>query len=79
MSTVPQEFNWVEKRAACTVATVFNQVCDGIKRDVDSFNSVRSLAGEQVLSCGYSAKRPRHSYRTADARSTGHRDCWNPE
>ncbi len=43
MSTVPQELNWVEKRAACTVATVFNQLCDAITDDVATFNLVSRL------------------------------------
>lgn len=43
MSTIPQELNWVEKRATCTVAKVFNQLCDGIRDDVAVFNSVFRL------------------------------------
>jgi hypothetical protein len=37
-NTVPQELNWVEKRLACNIAAVFNQVCDGILADVEAFN-----------------------------------------
>jgi hypothetical protein len=44
MSTVPQELNWVEKRAACTVAEVFNQLCDEIESDVTAANSARQLS-----------------------------------
>ena len=43
MSTVPQELNWVEKRASCTIDRVFNQLCDGIKDDVNTVNSVLQL------------------------------------
>lgn len=46
MSTIPQDLNWVEKRAACTVATVFNQLCDGIRDDVQAFNSISALADQ---------------------------------
>jgi hypothetical protein len=44
MNTVPQELNWVEKRAACTIAQVFNQLCDGITNDVAAYNSIRQLS-----------------------------------
>lgn len=43
MSTIPTELNWVEKRAACTIAAVFNQLCDGIRADVETLNSVYRL------------------------------------
>ena|ERR1700733_12986531 len=44
MNTIPLELNWVEKRASCTVAKVFNQLCDGIVSDVAIYNSVRQLS-----------------------------------
>lgn len=51
MSTVPQELNWVEKRAACTMAKVFNQLCDGLANDVAVVNTVRQLPqGSQFMS-----------------------------
>ena len=43
MSTIPQELNWVEKRAACTLASIFNQLCEGIKEDVQAINLVRRV------------------------------------
>jgi len=43
MVTIPQELNWVEKRAACTIAKMFNQLCDGIMVDVAILNTVMSL------------------------------------
>lgn len=43
MSTIPTKLNWVEKRAECTVAKVFNEICDGIREDVETLNSVLSL------------------------------------
>lgn len=49
MSTVPHELNWVEKRAACTVATVFNQLCDGIKTDVEAINAALHLTEENLF------------------------------
>jgi hypothetical protein len=44
MSTPPQTLNWVEKRAACTIATVFNELCDGVENDVLVFNTVKALS-----------------------------------
>lgn len=44
MSTVPTDLNWVEKRAECTTATVFNQLCDGIMSDVEAINSAKDLS-----------------------------------
>jgi len=38
MKNVPQQLDWVDKRAACTIAAVFNQLCDGILADVEAFN-----------------------------------------
>jgi hypothetical protein len=46
VNTIPQELNWVEKRASCTIAAVFNQLCDGIADDVRAINSARSLSGD---------------------------------
>lgn len=50
MSTIPQELNWVGKRAACTIAKVFNQLCDGITNDVAVVNAARGLAGDSQFS-----------------------------
>lgn len=41
---IPQELNWVDKRAACTAAEVFNLLCDGIEQDVLAFNSVKRVS-----------------------------------
>ena len=43
MKAIPKELNWVDKRAACTLATVFNQLCNGITGDVEAANSARQL------------------------------------
>lgn len=43
MNSVPQELNWVEKRAACTVAEVFNELRSGIDDDVAIMNAARQL------------------------------------
>jgi hypothetical protein len=43
MNTVPRELDWVEKRAACTVEKVFNQLCDGISSDVEAINTAKQL------------------------------------
>jgi hypothetical protein len=39
MNIVPEKLNWVEVRANCTIAKVFNQICDGIRDDVAAINS----------------------------------------
>lgn len=44
MITIPKELNWVDKRAACAIATVFNQLCNGITADVEAANSARQLS-----------------------------------
>jgi hypothetical protein len=41
MSTVPQELNWVEKRAACNLAEVFHQLCMEIRNDIIAINSIK--------------------------------------
>lgn len=40
MSTVPQTLNWVEKRAACRVEEVFNQLCIEIESDIIAINGL---------------------------------------
>ena len=45
-SNVPQDLKWVQARAACTIATVFNEICDGIRSDVEAFNLVKRLREE---------------------------------
>ncbi len=44
MNTVPQELNWVEKRAACTVGQMFNKLCNDFEGDVSAINTVRKLS-----------------------------------
>jgi hypothetical protein len=39
VSTVPQELNWVEKRAACTSDAIFLQLVAGLKEDVKTRNA----------------------------------------
>jgi hypothetical protein len=46
---IPQDLNWVEKRAACTIAEVFNQLCDGIEKDVSDVNSIRKLCDRDLF------------------------------
>jgi hypothetical protein len=42
-SIIPQELNWVEKRAACTAPEVFHQICEGVIGDAAAVNAVRQL------------------------------------
>ena len=41
MSTIPQELNWVKKRAACNIAEVFNQLCIEIGNDIIAINGLK--------------------------------------
>ena len=41
MSTIPQELNWVEKRATCNVAEIFHQLCIEIGNDIIAINGIR--------------------------------------
>jgi hypothetical protein len=43
MSTVPQELDWVSKRAACNVGHVFDELCVGIAKDVEAINAAQKL------------------------------------
>jgi hypothetical protein len=49
MIQIPQELDWVGSRAACTVSTVFNEICDGIRYDVEIFNRVAGLTGFDIF------------------------------
>jgi hypothetical protein len=40
MNSVPQELNWVEKRSACKVAEVFDQLCLEIHNDIITINGI---------------------------------------
>lgn len=40
MNNIPQELNWVEKRAACRVEEVFNQLCNEIESDIRFVNGL---------------------------------------
>lgn len=42
MSTIPQELNWVEKRAACTSETIFLQLANGVQEDIKARNAIAS-------------------------------------
>jgi hypothetical protein len=44
MSTIPQEFNWVEKRADCTSHSIFLQLVAGVAEDVKTRNTAGSDA-----------------------------------
>lgn len=43
MNTIPQELNWVEKRAACSVVQLFNELITGINDDIALFNSINQF------------------------------------
>jgi hypothetical protein len=48
MNTIPQKLDWVEKRATCTIARVFNELCDGIMNDVAAIN--KALGSNSLFS-----------------------------
>jgi hypothetical protein len=41
MSTIPQDLNWVEKRAACSADQVFRELQTGIENDIAYRNAIR--------------------------------------
>src|SRR5258708_5596645 len=49
MNTVPQELDWVSKRATCTIGHVFNKLCNEIEGDVSTINTARGLSEGNVF------------------------------
>lgn len=45
MSTIPQELNWVQKRAECSAEKVFRELQIGVENDVAAANEAKRLAG----------------------------------
>jgi hypothetical protein len=41
MNNVPQELNWVEKRAGCNIADVFARLCLEIQDDIIAINAIK--------------------------------------
>ena len=57
MASVPQDFNWVKARAACSLSEVFLALRLGVEQDIESINALRGLGsddkfGVQVASAG---------------------------
>jgi len=50
MSTIPQELDWVSKRAACNVGQVFDELCAEIMKDVEAVNLARKLKDYDLVS-----------------------------
>ncbi|MGO8707238.1 MAG: hypothetical protein ACLQMG_06220 [Terracidiphilus sp.] len=44
-NNIPQELDWVNRRANCTVAKVFNELCGAVKNDVLAINAAKGLVG----------------------------------
>jgi hypothetical protein len=44
-NNIPHELDWVNRRANCTVAKVFNELCDAVKGDVLAINAAKALVG----------------------------------
>ena len=53
---IPQELNWVGKRAACTVAQTFKEVLIGINNDVEAINAARNIPVESRFSADLTTK-----------------------
>lgn len=49
MITIPQQLDWVAKRAQCTAAGVFKDLWDAVRGDVDAINTARELTGLSVF------------------------------
>jgi len=43
VSNIPLELDWVTRRAACNVGQVFDELCVGIRKDVEAINQARGL------------------------------------
>jgi hypothetical protein len=43
MINVPHDLDWVARRAACNVGQVFDELCVGIRKDIDAINQARGL------------------------------------
>jgi len=50
VDNIPLELDWVAKRAACTVAQVFNELRTGIENDIATVNATRQLSAEDSFS-----------------------------
>lgn len=48
--TIPQKLNWVEVRAACSVAQIFNDLQNGIDEDISAINQARNLPEDHRFS-----------------------------
>jgi hypothetical protein len=44
-NNIPHELDWVNRRADCTVAKVFNALCGAVKGDVLAINTAKGLIG----------------------------------
>ena len=55
MATIPQHLDWVAKRAACNVAQVFNEICEGVLSDVKVINEVRKLPPEESFQATFAS------------------------
>jgi hypothetical protein len=47
MSTIPQDLNWVEKRASCSATQLFYELRNGINNDIAVFNLFKKLPSDQ--------------------------------
>jgi hypothetical protein len=49
MNNIPQELNWVEKRAACSVESVFREIQAGVENDIAIANAIRRFAPDNYF------------------------------
>lgn len=48
INNIPQELNWVEKRAACSTVQVFKELQSGIEGDVAAANKANTTPGPLI-------------------------------
>jgi hypothetical protein len=49
MESIPQELNWVVAHTSCTVARVFRELFEGVKRDVEAVNLACKLGPDSCF------------------------------
>lgn len=49
MSTIPQELDWISKRAECSAIQMFNELLKGIRDDVATYNRVKDIPEQNIF------------------------------
>jgi hypothetical protein len=67
MGTIPQEFEWVKARSACTIEKMFEQLHEGIGNDVAAINSFRKFPEEKGFEVKQSGREYSFTIKRAEA------------